>query len=161
MRPPLSRVTVYPTSVSSPALFHIYNTPLADPPLFPIHTGPKHSTLSHWERRAPAHGQQGIISMYFLPPGVKKNKKINKHNRKLCLSYLCFFDMITVMLLNTISSSHGFLVTVHMCICKFVSSLDTYSWVRVSKAEWLDSTEQWNIKDWEWWDEWKKIVLKH
>ena len=93
MRPALSTVTVYPTSVSSPAPVHIYNTPLADPPPCPIHTGPKHSILTHWEHRAPAHGQQGIISMYVLPPGVKKNKnkKRNIHNRKLCLSFLWVF----------------------------------------------------------------------
>ena len=141
MRPPLSTVTVYPTSVSSPALVHIYNTPLADPPPCPIHTGPKHSILTHWEHRAPAHGQQGIISMYVLPPGVKKNKnkkEIYTTENSACL-FCGFFDMITVMLLNIISSSHGLLGTVHMCICKHVSSLGAYSWVRLSKAEWLSN----------------------
>ena len=47
MWPALSTVTDYPTSVSSPALVHIYNKPLADPPPCPIHTGPKHSILTH------------------------------------------------------------------------------------------------------------------
>ena len=70
--------------------------------------------------------------------GKKNKKEIYTTEHSACL-FWGFFDMITVMLLNIISSSHGLLGTVHMCICKHVSSLGAYSWVRLSKAEWLSN----------------------